>query len=470
MSTLFTKGSILFALYASIAMVAVIGMSAMNLMKGPVRAMSLVTQRTIAENNMIAAGKLALIVSAEQPGDCDADGLIEPVEWATPPAGQSHPINGGVLPPTIGASLQDPWGNSYGYCAWDHGTIRRNVACGSNANRLEGANDPQKLVIAIISSGPDKTFQTGCQADGQGEYLLRIPGNDDVVLSYSFAEAVTLSAGLWNLKENDLQTATIAKNLSVTDSGGNEQLTFDTQSKELSLAAGGTGELPNIRTDYIQNLSANAPIEFLSNIKTGDAWISGDGTDKGLKISAAGDVDLSGNVAAGGTISAGSAAISTADANAVAAIVTASGASGIGLKAAGTSKAIEAQGVLDMTTHKIINLAAPTADTDAATKKYVDDKSVTAKRVKCEAFIFSGCTGGTTQNLTKTSLGDCKKACENANVSCCAAQYATTVSDPNTTLGQCVGHAGGKPNNSLINLLAGLIVPASIGAYCYEQY
>lgn len=470
MAFLSSRGSILFVLYASIAMVAVIGMVGMNLMKGPVRAMSMVTKRTIAENNMLAAGKLALIIAADSPGDCDADGMVEPVEWATAAAGTPHPLNGGVLPATIGASLQDPWGNNYGYCSWDHGPIRQNALCGAHANRLEGANDPQKLVIAIISSGPDKVFQTGCQAEGHGDYLLRVSGNDDVVLSYSFAEAITLSGGLWNLKANDIQTATISKNLSVTDTGGNEQLTFDAQSKELSLAAGGTGELPNIRTDYIQNLSANAPVEFLSNIKTGNAWISGDGTDKGMKISPTGKVALSGDVDAAGTISAGAASIATNTANAVAAIVTASGTSGIGLKAAGTSKAIESQGVLDMTTHKIINLAAPTDDTDAVTKKYVDDKFTVIKKVKCDAFIFSGCTGGTTQNLTKTSLGDCKKACENANVSCCSAQYATTASDPNVALSQCVGHTGGKPNNAVINLLAGLIFPASIGAYCYEQY
>lgn len=434
MSILSSKGSIIFVLYASIAMVGVIGAVGMNLMKGPVRAMSVVTKRTLAENNMMAAGKLALIMSAEQPGDCDGDGLVEPVEWSSPSVGVSHPFNGGVLPATIGATLQDPWGNHYGYCAWDHGSVLLHANCGASAKRLKGANDPAKLVIAIISSGPDKVFQTGCQPEGSGEYLLKIPGNDDIVLAYSFAEAITLSGGLWMLKQNDTQTATISKNLSVTDLGGNEQLTFDAQSKELSIGAGGTGELPNIRTDFIQNLSANAPVEFLSAIK------------------------------------AGTATITTEEEDAIAAIVTSSGDDGVGLKAIGTAKAIEAQGVLDMTTHKIVNLAAPSADTDAATKKYVDDKAVTTKRVKCDSFIFSGCTGGTTQNLIKTSLGDCKKACEAANVSCCAAQYATTASDPNVMLGQCVGHTGGKPNSAVINLLAGLIFPAHIGAYCYEQY
>jgi hypothetical protein len=118
--------------------------------------------------------------------------------------------------------------------------------------------------------------------------------------------------------------------------------------------------------------------------------------------------------------------------------------------------------------NKIVQVATPTDDSDAATKKYVDDKF--AKRVRCDAFVFSGCSGGTTENLTTASLGDCKKACEDAGVQCCAAQYGTLASNPNAALTQCVGHTGGKPNSSLVNLLAALIFPANIGAYCYEQY
>jgi len=426
-------------------MVGAIGVVGMNLMKGPVRAMSEVTKRTIAENHMIASGKLVLIMSARDSGDCDDDGMIEPIEWADAGA-RPAPLNGGLLPSTIGAALQDPWGNSYGYCVWDHGSAHMDAACGTPAHRLTGADSPEKIVIAIISSGPNKKFETGCQPEGGGEYLLRIPGNDDVVLAYSFAEAMALSGGLWNLKQNDVKTATIAKNLSVTDAVGEEQLTFDAATKAFALGDGGTGELPNIRTDYIQNLTENAPVEFLSGIK-------------------AMDLDATGKV------QATEASITTGVANAVAAIVTSSGNSGIGLKAAGTSKAIEANGIVDMTENKIVNLAPPTTDKDAATKKYVDDKtSNSTKKVKCEAFVFSGCTGGTTSNLTKTSLGDCKKACEAAGVNCCHAQYATTANDPNVTLGKCVGHMNGGTSGSLANLVLGLLFPANVAAYCYEQY
>lgn len=437
----FSNGSILFVLYASLAMVGVIGVVGMNIMKGPVRAMSEVTKRTIAENHMIASGKLTLMMSARDIGDCDADGMVEPLEWQAGGA-QPVPMNGGLLPATIGAALQDPWGSGYGYCAWDHGVVRGDNLCGHGAKRLIGANSPEKLVIAIISAGPDRTFQTGCRPEGSGEYLLRVPGNDDVVLTYSFAEAIALSGGLWNLKDNDAKTATISKNLSVTDTGGMEQLSFNADTKSLAIGVGGTGELPNIRTDYIQTFSANAAIEVLSNIKMG------------------------------GTLSSGPATISTEEENAVAAIVTASGDDGIGLKAAGTSKAIEADGVLDMTGHKIVNLLAPTDDNDAATKKYVDDKTGgTAQSIRCESFVFTSCTGSGPQSLTKTNLGACKKACEAAGVQCCEAEFAALPGNPNAQLSNCKGYdAPSQTSGGLRNLLTILLGGGKfVSALCYLE-
>lgn len=427
-------GSVFFALFAAAGMVGALGVAGMNVLKGPVRAMAHVTKHTVAENNMIAAGRLALVMSAQEPGDCDSDGQIEPLGWSD--AGSlPAPANGGLLPVTIGASLKDPWGNNYGYCSWDHGDKVGDAGCAAGGgNRLAGGHLPANPVIAVISSGPDKVFQTGCVADGNGHYLLELPGNDDLVLRYSYAEAMALSGGLWNLKHDDAETATIAKNLSVTDGTGEEQLVFDAAAKELALGVGGTGNLPNIKTDFIQNLTENSPVEFLSSIKAGPATITAE------------------------------------EQYAVAAIVTASGDDGVGLKASGTSKAIEAQGILDMTGHKIVNVALPVEDNDAATKKYVDDKLQSSKRIKCEAFVFSGCSGGATQSLVKSSLGDCKRACETSGASCCSAQYGTLANNPEIDLSHCTGHVGGKPTGTLVNLLAGLLFPLSIGAYCYEQY
>lgn len=50
------------ALFAAIGAVGVVGATSMTVMKGPVRGMHQVTQRTIAENNMIASSKLAVMV------------------------------------------------------------------------------------------------------------------------------------------------------------------------------------------------------------------------------------------------------------------------------------------------------------------------------------------------------------------------------------------------------------------------
>ncbi len=451
----------------------------MNMLKGPVRTMAHVTKHTAAENNMMATGRLALIMSSQTPGDCDNDGSIEPLEWADPGTAAA-PVNGGLLPNTIGASLRDPWGNNYGYCAWDHGLKNADAACGLNAHRLIGGQMPSSPVMAIISSGPDKTFQTGCIAHGQGNYLLTLPGSDDLVLSYTYSEAMVLGGDLWNLKTNDTNTATIAKNLSVTDQLGQEQLGFDAATKALSLGSGGTGQLPNIKTDYIQNLTADAPVEFLSNIKTGDAWISGDGTDKGLKIAADGkvhsssDLAAAGNVEASGEVIAAGASISNATANAVAAIVTASGTSAVGLKASGTSKAIESEGVIDMTNNRIINLAEPTTNTDAATKKYVDEKfgmSSTVQTTKCESFVFTGCSGGVSQTLTKTNLGACKKACEAANAQCCEAEFSSLPGSPNTALANCRGYAApSQTNGGLRNILAAILGGGKfVSALCYLE-
>lgn len=470
---IFQKGSVLFALFASIGMVAVTGVTAMNVLKGPVRAMSQITKRTVAENAMIANGKLALVMSAQTPGDCDNDGRIEPVEWSDA-GGKPTPANGGLLPSTIGASLQDPWGNGYGYCAWDHGTLNNDAACGANPHRLQGGSSAGTPVVAIISAGPDQVFQTGCLPHGQASYVLKPPNSDDLVLSYSYAEAMSLTGDLWNLKYDDSDTATIAKNLSVTDEVGHEQLSFNADSKELSIGTGGTGHLPNIKTDYIQNLTANAPVEFLSNIKTGDAWISGDGTDKGIKISASGKVSSSGDVEAAGMVQAKAADISTEVANAVAAIVTSSGTAGVGLKASGTSKAIESEGIIDMTNNKIVNLAMPTIDTDAATKRYVDDKFASTGNVqstKCESFVFTGCTSGTMHSLTKTNLGACKKACEAAGVQCCEAEFSSLPGNPNVALAHCKGYeAPSQTSGGLRNLLTIILGGGRfVSALCYLE-
>ena len=444
------EGSILFVLFASIGMVGIIGVAAMNLMRGPVRAMADITRHTIAENQMIASGKLALVMSAKTSGDCDHDGIIEPIGW-TDKGPLPAPQNGGLLPRTIGAALTDPWGQAYGYCAWDHGSLTASSSCGPGAGRLPGAAAPEYEVLAVISAGPNGQFETGCRAAGTGSNVVRMPGSDDIVLAYDFAQALAESGGLWSLDADDAGTATIAKNLSVTDDVGTRQLSFDAATGALALAGGGTGSMPNIKTDYIQNLTSGVPIEVLSNIKLG------------------GDIDLSGDVAADGQITAGTATISTGEESAIAAIVTASGDDGVGLKASGTSKAIEAEGIIDMMGHRITKLAEPVQAEDAATKNYVDDKfvGVSVIRQKCDSFMPTSCSSGASQNLAKTSLGACKAACEAAGVQCCEAAFPLFSNNPNAALNACRGYAAPSQPGTITGIIGGLF--GTIAAFCYQQ-
>ena len=75
------SGNVFSALFIAVGMVGAVGVGAMQVMKGPVRTMSEVTKKTVAENNMMASAKLALVSAANQAdnGDCDTDGFIEPV-------------------------------------------------------------------------------------------------------------------------------------------------------------------------------------------------------------------------------------------------------------------------------------------------------------------------------------------------------------------------------------------------------
>ncbi|MFA5592844.1 MAG: hypothetical protein WC989_05995 [Micavibrio sp.] len=435
----------MFVLMACIGLVGVIGAVAVDLVRGPVRAMAHVTKRTVAENQMMASAKLAIVMSAHQSGDCDGDGMIEPVEWRET-GGLPGPLNGGFLPASIGAALQDPWGGDYGYCVWDLGSMKKHASCGGeDARRLRGGTEPGNPVIAIISAGPDRIFQTGCRPHGHADFILRLPDNDDVVMTYSMAEAIALSGGLWELKDGRVDTATIAKNLSVTDESGAEQMTFNAAARLLTVGAGGSGHMPNIRTDFVQSLTPSSAVEFLSGIKSASL-----------------------SVLSSGSSGAGS----------VAATIHGGGAGGIGLRVGGMAKALEVDGLLDMTEKNIVNLAEPENSQDAATKRYVDDKlGGGAQKIKCEPFVFNGCAGGgAAQNFSGVNLGGCKTKCEQANAQCCEAVMVVD-SGPNAALSSCRAYqaparTGGALRSLLGDLLGGILGlsdKATMGAFCYLE-
>ncbi len=257
-------GNIFLMLFGAVGMVGILGAATMTIMKGPVRTMSIVTKRTIAENNMIATGKLALIAAASQsPNDCDSDGTIEPIPYGAAIAGLT---GGGEIPASIGASTQDPWGMKYGYCTWDHGTTIDDAACGAGVGFEQGNATETGYVLAVISSGPDGVFQTSCN-DDPATLLDKPSGSDDLIMGYTFADAGAIAAGLWNLKSGDPTIAEIEKKLEVSD-GTDPQFQFDAALQLLKIGDGttGTGEIPSVKTDFISELTGSANVEFLSPV------------------------------------------------------------------------------------------------------------------------------------------------------------------------------------------------------------
>lgn len=248
------SGNVFFALFGAVALVGVVGAASMQVLKGPVRSMSEVTKRTVAENNMIASAKLALIAATSQSdsGDCDADGYVEPIPFEASATGA--PAGGGHLPAAIGAALNDPWDTRYGYCVWDHGAIT--AGCGGG-NYLTGENGATGYAIAVISAGPDRQFQTACNAYPSAAALDKTPGTDDIVLGYTYGEASALAGGLWNLKSGDAETAEINRNLEVKDESGNVTFALDAQS--------GLGDFIGLTTGSIAGKSG--PLDVTGGLK-----------------------------------------------------------------------------------------------------------------------------------------------------------------------------------------------------------
>ena len=251
------SGNVFFALFGAVGLVGVIGAASMTILKGPVAGMQKVTKYTVAENAMIAAGRLSIVAAN---ADCDDDGVNEPLEWADAGA-EPAPSGGGLIPSTIGAAKQDPWGNTYGYCVWDHGAAIDNAGCGgASQNRLAGDADIESdaggIVIALISSGPDRVFQTSCGDDP--DYVTKPSGSDDIVLTYTYGEASDLAGGLWQPKGDE--TAEIARDLEVYSAA-------DPNTQIFGLDSASDPTKPSIKVDFIQKLSAGAPgVTILSDL------------------------------------------------------------------------------------------------------------------------------------------------------------------------------------------------------------
>lgn len=274
------KGSIFTALLGGVALVGILGATAFNTLSGPVATMSRVTNKTMADNQMIAVSKITIMDATNQTagGDCDADGLIEPAEWRD---GGSPPTGGGLVPLSLGAPTVDPWQTELGYCVWDVGTVTANAACDIDADtetddRLDGADDPTtgatelRTVMAIISAGPDRIFNTVCKdyatavTDTTG---VLVEGGDDIVHSYSYVEAGSATSSIWDIKASDSTTAEIGKNVEIKDGGGVVQARIDQT---------GIGEFLALKADNLYSKTGpGTPVAIKDGIKIENTAVEG---------------------------------------------------------------------------------------------------------------------------------------------------------------------------------------------------
>lgn len=193
------SGSVATAVMTAVVLlgVAVVGLN--HFMKGPLATSVKITKHNTTETQLNIAARLAVLNTNAE--DCDDDGFVEPTGMESMGSG---PGDGGLLPSSIGAATIDPWGRHYGYCAWDLGSTVGGGSC--TGDRLAGPagvqseeNQQTRPVIALVSAGPNKTFETTCNnfngAGDPDQVLFNKPsGSDDVVFDYTYAALKVLLA------------------------------------------------------------------------------------------------------------------------------------------------------------------------------------------------------------------------------------------------------------------------------------
>ncbi len=327
-------GNIFFVLFGAVAVVGLLGTTIVSTMRGPLSTMVEVQSRTQAESEMAIASRLALLEATElaNDGDCDSDGFVEPLEYLD--AGGAGPAGGGFLPNAISSAKIDPWGTEYGYCTWDAGGIAGSIGCDTDSNsvneRLDGngsTTDETYTVIAVISAGADQVFSTSCTG-GASPSISK--GGDDIVVEYTYATANAASGGLWNIKSGDPNTAEISKDLEVTGAAtftGGLDLTASNAQVQLGAASllfpdEGTLTTCNAANDGLVRINTAADPNILQMCDDtngwvsvgGTVWVAGTGNDifynEGTPQVGIGNnspseaLDVTGNIAASGNISA----------------------------------------------------------------------------------------------------------------------------------------------------------------------
>ena len=245
------RGNVFALLFGAVALTGVLAAVGMQTLTGPVTTITRVTQKNIAETNLLMNAK---IISNAVPlngtdGSIDTDAEREPHAMIAAASGETPPANGGYLPTTLGLTLTDPWGSKYGYCVYDHGAEAS--ASGYIPGDDSGTNTVRvQPLFGVISSGPDKVFQTGCPVYTTGQMdLKKASGSDDLVQAFTYSEAEASAGGLWNLKSPTEQN--IAQLKDSSGSAVNVSIDRDT----------GVGDFVGLTTDTLAAKTDNIAID-----------------------------------------------------------------------------------------------------------------------------------------------------------------------------------------------------------------
>ncbi|MEM9468610.1 MAG: hypothetical protein AAF988_00440 [Pseudomonadota bacterium] len=325
-SRLKESGNVFLALFGAIAIVGVVGGTAAGIMRGPMKTMTDISSRAVAENEIMANTKMSVMAIAKPAftKDCDNDGAVEAWPYDSNATGKigGTPTGGGYIPTEFDIQrLTDPWGNHYTYCVWDHGTLVDDATCGGTSqNRLPGLNTTtyptgdvnKQTFIAIISSGANRVYETTCQdwatadanADGDlddvgdTQLALRPDGSDDILMTYSYAEAAMATSANWRLQSSTTDTAEIIED--DVEIGG-DTVSGDGVSTTIAGSVNALGGLKlasdpgddsisgpcNAANDQALRINTGGATKALE-ICTGGAWtaISGSSTSSSCEITA----------------------------------------------------------------------------------------------------------------------------------------------------------------------------------------
>lgn len=307
------SGNVFFTLFGAVALVGVIGVATSTLMRGPVGTVVTLNQKAKVESQLQIARKLAALDAATTPGDCDGDGMIEAAAPDILTAGCAGMITGGgCLPAAVGASKTDPWGTLVGYCGWDHTPSGGSALTGTNADgcsggTLRGEASNSGTVLAVISAGPDRTFQTTCGAEPA--YVAK--GGDDIVFEWTYEEASTgLGGGLWSLMsgtdaittDKDITIGTDATFASGTQATFQGDVGFGTGAT-LDLSAASLFRLPTQANSgpcnggnsgiLRVNSSAGQTLQICDPTAPGDGWVDVGGSGAATSVAGSdGDIQF----------------------------------------------------------------------------------------------------------------------------------------------------------------------------------